>query len=315
MILLTRNFWALAVLAIPAMGANWTTFQDPNERAFTVEVPAGWTVQGGMFRLGYSDYRVMIDMKSPDGRVNVRVGDVSIPSYAVPSAQHPREGERIDLGAQAQLTVAKYRTGREYAEAYGHMRFKDCRGLKEETATGAPPAPDTPELAEVKQSTIGEAAYSCDGRSAYVYAKTAFYGGFWQVHQLWSYLAPADQVMSARAVIGEIVKTFKFSDAWVAQQKQYDQEAMVYQRERQRARMRQLSQQVAQFEMRMASMRHQAESFDRALRGVTATVDPLGNPHEVETGQFDGYWTDGLGHYVNSNTMPGPGWQRLKPVE
>ena len=27
----------------------WVTFQDPKEKAFTVEVPQGWTVHGGLF--------------------------------------------------------------------------------------------------------------------------------------------------------------------------------------------------------------------------------------------------------------------------
>lgn len=316
--------------SIPAFAANWTTFQDPNEQAFTVEVPQGWTVNGGLFRLGYSDYRVMVDLRSADGKVNIRLGDVSIPTYAVPSQLHSQEGSAIDLGAQAQMTVARYRTGRDYAVAYSKVRFQDCKSLAPRTVTmpAAPPGPR--ELAEVKQSTEGEATYVCDGsRAAYVYAETASYGGFWQVHQLRSFEAPADQVLPAAAIIDHAVKTFKLSDAWIGHQKQLDQEALVYQRQRQQARMRQLSAQVAQFEMKMQAMRsqvsafehrmqmqqNQVDSFDRALRGVVATVDPLGNPHEVGVGTKDGYWTDGLGHYVNSNRSPGPNWQPLTPVK
>lgn len=320
----------MIVCSIPAFAANWTTFQDPNENAFTVEVPQGWTIHGGMFRLGYSDYRPMVDLRSPDGKVSIRLGDVSIPTYFVPNQYHPQEGSNYDMGAQIQMTVARYRTGRDYALLYAKARFKDCRSLMPQTITTPSAAPGPPELAEVKQATSGEASYVCDGsRAAFVYAETASYGGFWQVHQLRSFEAPSDQVLSAWSITEHAVKTFKLQDAWVQHQKQLDQEALVYQRQRQQARMRQLSQQVAQFEMRMQAMRNQVsafehrmqmqsdqvESFDRALRGVTATVDPLGNPHEVWTGPKDGYWTDGLGHYVNSNTMPGPGWQRLTPVD
>src|SRR3974377_1340440 len=50
---------------------SWTTFQDPFERAFTVEVPQGWAVRGGLFRLGITDERPMVDLTSPDGRINV----------------------------------------------------------------------------------------------------------------------------------------------------------------------------------------------------------------------------------------------------
>lgn len=321
--------WVVLFTA-PAFAASWSTFQDPNEQAFTVEVPQGWTVNGGMFRLGYSDYRVMVDLRSPDGKASIRLGDVSIPTYAVPSQLHPQEGSTIDLGAQAQMTVARYRTGRDYALAYSKVRFKDCKSLVPRTVA-MPAAPAGPkELAEVKQATEGEATYACDAsRTAYVYVETASYGPFWQVHQLRSFEAPSDQVLSVSAIIDHAVKTFKIADPWVEHQKQLDQEALVYQRQRQQARMRQLSAQVAQFEMKMQAMRSQVsafehrmqtqqaqvDSFDRALRGVTATVDPLGNPYEVQTGSKDGYWTDGLGHYANSNTMPGPGWKRLTPVK
>jgi len=60
-----------------APNGSWTRFEDPIERAFTLDVPQGWTARGGLFRLGLSDYRPMVDLKSPDGRTNIRLGDVS----------------------------------------------------------------------------------------------------------------------------------------------------------------------------------------------------------------------------------------------
>ena len=75
-----------------------TQFQDPFEKAFVVDYPEGWTAKGGLFRLGYSDQRVMLDMRSPDGAMNVRLGDISIPTYAVPAQFHEQEGEVYDLG-------------------------------------------------------------------------------------------------------------------------------------------------------------------------------------------------------------------------
>src|SRR5580700_3002783 len=62
---------------------SWSQFQDPFEHAFALDVPQGWTVQGGLFRLGYSDERPMVDLRSPDGAIEIRLGDVAIPSYTV----------------------------------------------------------------------------------------------------------------------------------------------------------------------------------------------------------------------------------------
>ncbi len=53
---------------------KWEKFQDPFEHAFTIEVPQGWTVKGGLFRVGYSDYRPMLDLQSPDGKAPDPVG-------------------------------------------------------------------------------------------------------------------------------------------------------------------------------------------------------------------------------------------------
>jgi len=312
------------------VAADWVVFQDPIEKAFTLDVPTGWTAKGGLFRLGYSDYRPMIDLLSPDGKVNARLGDVAVPNYALPNAQHP-EGDTIDLGAQAQMTVSRYRIGQEYAAAYAKTRFKDmCPALAPQPAGPVlrltVPAVD----ATVKQTTEGEAAFRCDAaRVAYVYAKTALYTGFWQVHLLVSYVAPPDQVAAARAILEEGTRSFKLNDAWIAYQKKMDADALVYQRQRQADRRRAISQQVAQFEASMQAMQGQVAAFERGqarqakqvetwgniLTGITPTTDPYGNTHDVWTGSKSGYWMDGRGNYINSDLSPGPGWQRLTPKE
>jgi len=112
--------FAICLLAAAQMG--WVSFQDPVESAFTLDVPQGWTAKGGLFRMGYSDARPMVDIQSPDGRIDVRLRDVAIPSYFVPNQLHPREGEIYDLGAQAQLTVARYRSAQEYVGLYAESR-------------------------------------------------------------------------------------------------------------------------------------------------------------------------------------------------
>src|SRR5579871_2380356 len=102
---------------------SWTQFADPFEHAFSLQVPQGWTIQGGLFRMGFSDERLMVNMRSPDGKIEIRFGDISVPSYTPPNQFHMREGAVYDLGAQAQMVVAHYRTGPEFAVLYAHARF------------------------------------------------------------------------------------------------------------------------------------------------------------------------------------------------
>jgi len=314
-----------------ALAADWTSFQDPLEQAFTLDVPQGWTVKGGLFRLGYSDARPMIDLRSPDGRTNLRLGDVAIPSYFVPNPFHPKEGDVYDLGAQARMTVANYRSGQDFAALYAPMRFKDvCSNPVARQPEAGPPLQGLPEEGPTLKSSSGEAAYRCDSnRVTYVYAATALYQGFWIVRTLGSFIAPADQAALARSILTRCAASLKIAAQWREMQKKMDAEALAYQRARQQQRLRELSQQVAQFELKMQSMRNQVSGFERQqakqaaqvesvgniLTGVTKTVDPLGNPRTVDTGPKGEYWTNGQGRVVNSDSSPGAGWTELKPVQ
>lgn len=311
--------------------AAWTRFEDPLEKAFTLDVPQDWTVKGGMFRLGYSDERIMVDLRSPDGKISLRLGDVAIPTYFPPDQLHG-EGEVYDLGAQAQGTVARYRTGQEFAALYASSRFKSqCSALTSQPAEGAA-LPDGYLPAGGGKATSGQAVYRCESnagaRTVYAWSKTTLAGQLWQV-QLASFIAAPEQRALALSVVARCEQSFKLTPDWQERQKKLDEEGLTYQRARQQARLRQLSQQVAQFEMRMQAMQNQVsgylrgqarqaaqvEAFGNILTGITPTIDPLGNPHNVSTGPKNGYWINGRGDVVNSNTSPGPGWQQLQPTQ
>ncbi len=317
-----------------APALSWTRFEDPYEHAFAVEVPQGWTIKGGLFRLGYSDTRIMLDLASPDGKTNIRFGDVAIPSYSVPSQYHSREGEPYDLGAQAQMTVARYRSGQEFAQLYALQRFlRLCQRLEPRPAGGEAPVHEyvPPGAPSPSQSSGGQVSYRCDtnqgSRIAYTYAKTALFGALWQVTSLASFLTPAEEVPEARNILLHASQTFQLSPAWIERQKQMDAEGLQYQRARQQQRLYALGQQVQQFEQRMQAMQNQVNAFERQqnaqarqvesfgnlLTGIQPTTDPLGNERDAWIGPHSNYWTNGTGTIVNSTDSPGANWQQLKP--
>jgi hypothetical protein len=314
--------------------SGWIKFEDPYEHAFTAEVPQGWTVKGGIFRLGYSDSRPMLDMISPDGKTQIRFGDVAIPSYSVPNQYHAREGEPYDLGAQAQMTVARYRSGQDFAQLYAIQRFvRLCQKLDPQAADTTSPVRDyvPPGAPSPSQSSGGQVNYRCDtsqgARVAYVYAKTSLFGSLWQVTSLASFLAPPEGVADARAILLHASQTFQLIPEWIERQKQMDAEGLQYQRARQQQRLYALGQQVQQFEQRMHAMQNQVNAFERQqnaqarqvesfgnlLTGIQPTTDPLGNERDAWIGPNSNYWTNGTGTIVNSNNPPGAGWQQLKP--
>ena len=305
----------------------WQQYQDPLEQAFTLDVPTGWTVKGGMFRLGYSDHRVMVDMTSPDGKTNIRIGDLAIPTYFLPNQFH-HEGQVYDLGAQAQGRVARYRTGQEFAKSYGEGRFaRICPNLTAQQSTLAPIQHlDTPQGAD--RASEGDITYACADRTGYVYAQTALMKGLWQATALVSYLAPPDQVAETREIILHSNKSFQLSPAWIEKQNKMDSDALVYQRLRQQQRWTTFNAQMREFEARMQGMRNQVNDFERGqaqrqqqfqqmdniISGITPSVDPYGNHVSAFNGPHNHNWYNpGTGKTVSSDLSPGPGWVLLTP--
>lgn len=309
----------------------WTQFQDPFEHAFTTQVPKGWTVRGGLFRLGYSDERGMVDVQSPDGKVAVRIGDVSVPSYALPNPYHSREGEVYDLGAQAQLIVEHYRTGPEFAVLYSQARFHElCHNPQPDSTDAGFQVPDHTPLDGAGATSAGQIAWRCqtaDGpRVVFAYTRTVEGNGLWQAPAIVSFIAPPEQSALARSVAFEMANSFHLNPEWMERQKQMDAEGLQYQRLRQQGRIQAIQQQMRQFQAQMQAMQNQVNAFERhqqmqanqvqefdnALVGVTPTTDPFtGEQRDVWTGTKANYWVNGLGTVINSTDAPGPGFQQM----
>lgn len=316
----------------PAPVQQWAQFTDPNEHAFTLDVPAGWKIRGGLFRLGYSDERPMVDMTSPDGQINLRLGDIAVPSYAIPSPNHTREGEVYDLGLQARMIVARYRTGPEFAVLYATSRFSElCHNPQSVTPVPELTVADyLPIASNASQSSSGQIVYRCQGATgpliAFAYAKTVLTAPIWQAPVLASFLAPPGRVEEARALLAHCAQSFRLSPEWMQYQQRLDAEGLAYQRRRQQARMEALQQQVQQFEAKMQAMQNQVNAFEAhqaaqakqvegftdILNGVTPTTNPLtGETRKVWTGTQDNYWVNGLGQVVNSHDSPGPAYTQM----
>lgn len=309
----------------------WSQFSDPFEHAFSVPVPQGWTVRGGLFRFGFSDERPMVDVRSPDGKIAVRLGDVSVPSYALPNPYHPREGAVYDLGAQAQLIVARYRTGPEFAVLYSQARFHElCRNPQADSANAGFTVPDQTPLDGAGTTSAGQIAWRCETADGphvvFAYTRTVEGNGLWQVPAIISFMAPPEQAAQARSIAFEMARSFHLNPEWIERQKQMDAQGLQYQRLRQQGRIHEIQQQVRQFEAQMQAMQNQVNAFERhqaaqagqvqdftnALVGVTPTTDPLtGEQRDVWTGTKANYWANGLGQVINSTDAPGPGYHQL----
>jgi len=336
LLLFVASFVGLAsALHAQAAGWNggWARMEDPVERAFTLEVPRGWTWSGGAYRLGYGDIRVMVDIWSPDGKTNFRYGDVWFAeSYALPNKYH-REGEAQDLGALGQGTYAAYRTGQQFAELYARQSFRGvCRSLIPQR-TEPPLAHDTSVHHQGNgQVSEGEAGYRCETpqglRYAYAYARTTLTTSQpfanlppttgW-TPLLVSYLTPPDQVPIAVSIARHLGGSFQLNPKWRQYQNEMDRQGTAYAIARAQRRITQQQEQFASFTQRMneqvshfqqgqARQQAQVDNFLQGLNGVVPTKDP--SHPLVDQGTHQGKWNCG-GRIYDSDLSPGPNCTRI----
>jgi len=324
-----RRILALATFALVTLvpdtnlfASDWTTFQDPAEQAFQIQVPKGWKITGGTYRFGKLDPRIMIDMVSPDGKTNVRIGDYHVPPFAplVPTmiSLGWREGHPYSPNGVAQEIVANYRPGWVFADLYGQGRFSSmCRHLglksmKQQTPVHSA-APNT-------TITAGDVVYSCDSADgpqiAYVFAETQFYrmqsNGTWLVSWLYSFIAPQNRAQDALKIALQSLSTITINPQWEYRQLQLNGAAGDAAMAEFRKAMSDIH---ADYERRSAASQSQFDSMDRAIRGVDLTVDPVdGKQREVGIGTGGAHWINGLGDVINSPDQPGPDSHRLNNV-
>ncbi|MGH9733101.1 MAG: hypothetical protein ACRD8A_00755 [Candidatus Acidiferrales bacterium] len=301
--------------------SSWTTFGDPAEQAFTLEVPQGWKITGGLYRFGVLDPRFMVDMVSPDGKVDIRLGDYRVPPFAplTPTLQSLgfTEGRRYSPRNVAQEVVANYREGWIFADLYGQARFSSaCTHLNLKSMNKEEPVhPSGPNVT----TTAGEALYTCESsggpRVAYVFAETQYtqmqQSGAWMVSWLYSFIAPQSEADEALKTTLHALSTFVVSPQWYYRQLQINgqvgEDAM-------RDFHRGMDAIQQDYQRRSAASQSQFDEMSRALRGVDLTIDPVdGKQREVlSTGQT--HWINGMGNIADSPTAPS-GSHKLNTVQ
>src|SRR5277367_2470516 len=123
--------------AAPVAG-QWVVMRDTEENAFSIEVPRGWRVSGGAYRLGANNPRFLVDMTSSDGRTNLRVRDSAVTAFSLPRPGSS-EGQRYSTGVDWGI-FARYLPGKDFAVAYAEGRFHGaCQNIQLKIANTLPP--------------------------------------------------------------------------------------------------------------------------------------------------------------------------------
>src|SRR5450755_1257392 len=312
--------------------ADWVVVHDTRENAFSIEVPKGWKVSGGTYRLGVNNPRFLIDMMSPDSGTDLRVGDSAVPAFTVPHLGAP-EGTRYSTGVDWGI-VARYLLGKDFAVTYAQGRFHDtCQDLRLKSAESLPPvlSPERQVIARTAQGEVvnataaGEALFRCvaNGQelAAYVWAETTLTTSNFSVIRNWgvtglvSFLAPRAEASQALRMLDHSARSFTLNPKWTARQAALSRQstALVLEQTRQN-----VAAQQQRFERMDAERHRQSMQMDDIINGVQWTVDPAtGQHHEAPLGPNPNYfYNPNTGASVNSTLRPGDpfDWHNLTAV-
>jgi hypothetical protein len=331
-----------------AAGTEWTAVRDPRENAFSIEVPKGWKITGGCYRLGANNPRFLMNMTSPDGRTSLRVGDSAVPAFTVPGFGWA-EGMRSSTGVDWAIT-ARYLPGRDFAVKYAEGRFRGMGQVMQLKRSGALPPVTSPEREVIARTwqgevvnttTAGEVLFRCvaggQELAAYVAAETTLTASNFSPIQNWaatalvSFLAPRDQAPDALRMLLRSGRSFRLNPDWVRQQAAISQQStqLILEQGRRAAGAQQqvlvtqaqqaMVAQQQRFERRDAERHRQFMEMDDIINGVQWTTDTVTGQHsEVFAGPNPNYfYNPNAGLVVNSTFSPGDPftWHDLTPTD
>lgn len=290
-------------------------WRDPAEAAFTVPVPKGWTVEGGLLRFGASDVQTEVVVTSPDRQVVVRLGDSTIPSFDLPTQFGASIGMYEGTGSARRLILRYLPSTVFLTEFYLPRRVGPIRTVQ---------ARDFPEISMAvaaqrqragmpSRVDTGEITFEADGedgpRNGYAFCQTIFMpspgvpdGGFWSVTQLNGYMATRSAEPAARAVLSRMVLGVRWNPIWQAQQS------------RTNARVAQINRRSNEeisaiinraWEEKSRSWDNSREKWTQAYRGQVRIEDPAtGERFDVPSGS-NYYWSTG-GDIIGTRTSDPP---------
>ncbi|HYP52194.1 MAG TPA: hypothetical protein VEQ42_01565 [Pyrinomonadaceae bacterium] len=313
----------------PLAGLQFQRWVDPAETAYSCEVPAGWHVIGGVRRVGMFSKVSETVAQSPDGRVLVRSGDVSIPhEFMEPNetlmtlgqfeGQWASGGGYFILRHTPATQFAADYVQRNWGQTCGQIRWLSQRErpdyLQNMAAQGM--------LLQGNHYTAGEVTFTCESGGGtmigYLFVVTMMtvapgVANMWNVQRLEGFFAAADRATQADAVLQRMLATTQVNLQWWyaergATQKLYEE----YRRVREHSAELQRQTQAE----RWASWERISEQRGDVLIGQTRVVDPqTGQAFKVQSGSSY-YWIDPVRNVIAGTDQPyAPTWDFTEMIQ
>ena len=283
-----------------------------------------------MYRFGYFDVRWMMDIRSLDGKIIIRIDDADIPPYSLPGPNTGRPGQPYFKPQQFQMVVDNYREAQPYAETYARHRFSTvCKSLAPRQSGWTPTMPPAWLKFPGDRATQATVSYDCttsDGpRIVSVFARSNLHSSskFWNVDPIISIIATPDAASLAQSMTQHMIDSWQENAQWDEYQKkmtqmgldqirasfgQFMQQMQIFHQQREAA----MNQQVAHYESQQHAQAQQVSGWGETLTGLTTVSDSnTGTQFQVFSGPKANYYTNGNGVTVNSNLSPGAGFHQV----
>lgn len=211
----------------------YTSWREPNEAAYTTEVPKGWRVTGGIIRPATLRLLDIVEMTSPDGRLYAFSGDPNLLLYKTPTQMEAQFG-LVEGMRNGEAILMRYRAAVEIIPGFVQQRLgRACAGLKlgqvaaDERLTAeanrALQASTMP--GQMQRMDVATAEFSCGAdmvgvaqMATYITGVAPQYGvegfGIWSVASVAGIVAPRDRAVEAGQALIHMLQSRKVNPDW-----------------------------------------------------------------------------------------------------
>jgi len=211
-----------------AEAIDFVTWREPNEGAYTIRVPLGWKISGGIRRRTPVDMRSALNVVSPDGVIHLFIGDYDVPPAREPDAATRTAGLREGQVYDGTI-LARYQTGVGFAQKY--PGWKLCRQadivqsgiLRKETETlNAEVAQYGRRMATAASASVGEVIFRCGEAEGFVMATTVVArpaigpgASVWSAFQLAGFITrDSAQGYFAKYILSSMLASLQMNHDW-----------------------------------------------------------------------------------------------------
>ena len=271
------------------------SWQEPQEMAYTLSIPAGWNVIGGIRRSDVTHYTNGVIATSPDGGSQIRIGDQRLPECSVAGP-----GMASVSGGRMPQGYCGDQSGPQLGQFYVTQWMPRDLGLNGLKVTSVIDRPDLAQRAQASimpglrvRYSIGEVRFEgvrngAPVQGAVLGQTTLFHAAQGQnfllgtlSFQVQGFVGPAAQFDMLARLTGVVASSLRVNPTWWSQNQQIGRDVA----ERTLAAMRQQAEHQQQaFWDRMASMDRRREGMRGILGGTVRLSDGQGNQYEAKAG-------------------------------